>query len=155
MWYNGSNVCIYLKTKQNECGPEWMLLPFDKVSEVIDRDGRNHHTVTGKDLVDYCCTVVLQEQRTIGCRTAVWTTHPCLSDTCALSIDLSFWRTYQSISYRWNRVHLIHRKTSTHVSITVHCMSGYVITAGGGIRPWNRLTFTRPWDQMDYQDATP
>lgn len=36
-------------------------LPFDKVSEVIDRDGRAHQTVAGEDVVYNSSAVVLKE----------------------------------------------------------------------------------------------
>lgn len=37
--------------------------PLDKVSEVIDRDGRAHQTVAGKDMVYDGSTVVLKERK--------------------------------------------------------------------------------------------
>ncbi len=39
-------------------------LPFDKVSEVIDRDGRAHQTVAGKNVVYNGSTVILKERKT-------------------------------------------------------------------------------------------
>lgn len=39
-------------------------VPFDKVSEVIDRDGRAHPAVTGKNMVYDGSTVILKERKT-------------------------------------------------------------------------------------------
>ena len=38
-------------------------LPFDKVSEVIDRDCRAHHTVAGKNMVYNGSTVILKRRK--------------------------------------------------------------------------------------------
>lgn len=40
-----------------------LSLPFDKVSEVIDRDGRAQQTVAGKDMVNNGSTVILKERK--------------------------------------------------------------------------------------------
>lgn len=40
----------------------WLKLPFNKVSEVIDWDGRAHQTVASKYVIDNRCTVVLKER---------------------------------------------------------------------------------------------
>ena len=37
-------------------------LPFDKVSEVVDGDGRPRHGLAGKDMVYYGCIVFLRER---------------------------------------------------------------------------------------------
>lgn len=37
--------------------------PFDKISEVIDRDGRAHPTVTGKYMVYDGSTIILKEKK--------------------------------------------------------------------------------------------
>lgn len=41
----------------------WKKLPFNKVSEVIDWDGRAHQTVASKHVVYNGCTVVLKERK--------------------------------------------------------------------------------------------
>lgn len=35
-------------------------LPFDEISQMIDRDSRVHHRIARKDVIHYCSTVVLQ-----------------------------------------------------------------------------------------------
>ena len=42
-------------------------LPFDKVSEVIDGNGRAHETVAGKDVIYDGSTVILTERRADKC----------------------------------------------------------------------------------------
>ncbi|PWA14518.1 hypothetical protein CCH79_00011025 [Gambusia affinis] len=49
----------YIK-KQSQAESRSQRLPFNKVSEVIDWDGRAHHAITGKDAVDDGNAVVLQ-----------------------------------------------------------------------------------------------
>lgn len=54
---------IEVISKQSELIAMCENLPFDKVSEVIDRDSRAPHTVAGKNMVYNGSTVILKRRK--------------------------------------------------------------------------------------------